>query len=178
MTSVAAFIRHAHLYGTESVEEVAAAYLTPGELTSLRIELDVIERSRKSSHGFSNGKRRKRSSEETAEMVEQLLAEGLVPAAVADKLGISDSRLRRVLSLSKATDAQEMPDMGSGVRDKDSRMVEPRNGPESRSSPLCPRCRGKNVHDTREITRSTPTSCVRHCLDCGFVYALNWEKRA
>lgn len=107
MTTLHAFTLHARRHGTELVEETAALYLPADELTSLRIELDVLERGRRGTNGFSNGRRRKRSTEETAEMVNHLLAGGLVPEAVADKLGISDNHLRRVLSPSKATDGPD-----------------------------------------------------------------------
>ena len=87
LATLAAFVRHARLFGTECVAGTAADYLEPAELNRLMIELDAIDRGQKSSRGFRIGKRRRRRSDETAAMVAQLRSEGLVPSAIADKLG-------------------------------------------------------------------------------------------
>lgn len=85
------FVRHARLYGTECVAEAASNYLGERSMALLRVELDVIRRGLQSSRGYSVGKRRRRSAKETASAVVQLSVEGLIPAAIADKLGINDS---------------------------------------------------------------------------------------
>jgi hypothetical protein len=92
------FLRHARHFGPEDIERVAAGYLPAEDLVRLRIELDALERTRKSARGYSVGRRRRRSRAETRDTVAQLLADGLVPAAIADKLGVSDSYVRRVVS--------------------------------------------------------------------------------
>jgi hypothetical protein len=91
------FVRHAQLFGTECVAETASDYLGPQAMARLRVELDGIERGRKSSAGFSVGKRRRRSREETTAAIIQLSVEGLVPGAIADKLGVSDSYVSKAL---------------------------------------------------------------------------------
>jgi hypothetical protein len=93
----AEFARHAERYETEAAEETARSFLDDGALGRLRVDLDVIEREKRSSAGYSIGKRRRRSSEETAAAVIQLSAEGLLPAAIADKLAISDKRVQAFL---------------------------------------------------------------------------------
>lgn len=103
--SVAAFVRHAEQFGVEGVLESASGCLRrQSDLDLLRIELDAIERSRKSGR-FTVGKRRRRSESETARfvdvMAEELAEQGLVQVAlehrIADKLGLSDAYVRRLL---------------------------------------------------------------------------------
>jgi hypothetical protein len=91
------FVRHARLFGTECVEETARHYLGERSMALLRVELDSIERGLQNSRGYSIGKRRRRSVKETASAVTQLSVEGLIPSAIADKLGINDAYVRRVL---------------------------------------------------------------------------------
>ena len=91
------FVRHARLFGTECVEETASNYLGERSMALLRVELDGIERGLQSSRGYSIGKRRRRSAKDTAAAVVQLSVEGLIPAAIADKLGVQDAYVRRVL---------------------------------------------------------------------------------
>lgn len=66
-------------------------------MARLHVELDEIERGRRSSGGYSVGKRRSRSREETHAAVVQLSVEGLGKAAIADRLGITDKRVQAFL---------------------------------------------------------------------------------
>ena len=74
----------------------------------LRIELDAIEAGRKSGR-FNVGKRRRRSEMETAryafalaqELAENGLVRTVVEHRVADKLGVSDVYVRRMLKLGR-----------------------------------------------------------------------------
>jgi len=97
-------VRHARLFGTECVYETAEQEgLSSADLARLRIELDELEAGRKSKHGFSIGKRRRRSSDETRDAALALSVDGFVPKAIADKLGISDRTVRGYLKQSGAT---------------------------------------------------------------------------
>jgi hypothetical protein len=59
-------VRHARLFGTECVFETGEQEGLPSaELARLRIELDELDAGRTSKHGFSIGKRRRRSADET-----------------------------------------------------------------------------------------------------------------
>ena len=95
--TLTAFVRHAKLFGTEGVEETAAGFLGESALARLRVELDALERNRRSPSGYSIGKPRRRSASETATAVVQLSVEGLVVSAIADRLGISDKRVKALL---------------------------------------------------------------------------------
>jgi hypothetical protein len=91
------YVRHAAQFGTESVYETAEMEGHGSQtLARLRIELDAIEAGRKSGR-FTIGKRRRRSAEETRAAVEALSVDGLVPLAIAGKLGISETRVREHL---------------------------------------------------------------------------------
>jgi DNA-binding NarL/FixJ family response regulator len=97
-------IRHARSFGTECVYETGEQEGLPSaDLARLRIELDELDAGRKSKHGFSIGKRRRRSSEETRAAALALSVDGFVPKAIADKLGISDRTVRGYLKQSGAT---------------------------------------------------------------------------
>jgi DNA-directed RNA polymerase specialized sigma24 family protein len=97
-------IRHARSFGTECVYETGEEEgPSSADLTRLRIELDELEAGRKSRHGFSIGKRRRRSSDETRAAALALSVDGFVPKAIADKLGISDRTVRSYLKQSGAT---------------------------------------------------------------------------
>jgi hypothetical protein len=98
------FIRHARFFGTECVYETAEQEgLSSADLARLRIELDSLDAGRKSKHGFSIGKRRRRSSDETRAAALALSVDGFVPKAIADKLGISDRTVTGYLRESGAT---------------------------------------------------------------------------
>jgi hypothetical protein len=84
------FVRHAHRFGVECVYETAASYLIERELALLRSELDELTPKRRSD----------------VELIEQVIAlrdEGLVPAAIADKLRLGERRVRSILSTSRPT---------------------------------------------------------------------------
>jgi hypothetical protein len=105
-------IRHAHLFGTECVYETGEQEgLSSADLTRLRIELDELEAGRKSRLGFSIGKRRRRSSDETRAAALALSVDGFVPKAIADKLGISDRTVRSYLKQSGATAYEGVQDL-------------------------------------------------------------------
>lgn len=95
-------LRHARKYGAEGVYETATPLFGEKALERLRVELDSIEAGRKSG-GFTVGKRRRRSEEETRQAVLSLSVEGMVVPAIADKMGLSDATVRRHLRKSGAT---------------------------------------------------------------------------
>jgi hypothetical protein len=73
-------IRHARSFGTECVYETGEQEGLPSaDLARLRIELDELEAGRKSKLGFSIGKRRRRSSDETRAAALALSVDGFVP---------------------------------------------------------------------------------------------------
>jgi len=88
------FIRHAERFGPECVAETAAAYLPPAEVGVLEAELALV--------GNRNGNRaRARQRRSTPSLREQVLAlreRGLVAAAIADTLNLSDRRVRELLN--------------------------------------------------------------------------------
>ena len=105
-------IRHARSFGTECVYETAEQEgLSSADLARLRIELDELDAGRKSKHGFSIGKRRRRSADETREAALALSVDGFVPKAIADKLGISDRTVRGYLKQSGATAYEGVQDL-------------------------------------------------------------------
>jgi DNA-binding NarL/FixJ family response regulator len=105
-------IRHAHLFGTECVYETGEQKGLPSaDLARLRIELDALDAGRKSRLGFSIGKRRRRSSDETRAAALVLSVDGFVPKAIADKLGISDRTVRSYLKQSGATAYEGVQDL-------------------------------------------------------------------
>jgi hypothetical protein len=98
ITTLQEYVRHAELFGTECVYETALEEgHGPRTLARLRVELDSIEASRKSRRGFTIGKRRRRPKAETRAAVEVLSLEGLVPSAIAHKLGISEKATKEHL---------------------------------------------------------------------------------
>jgi DNA invertase Pin-like site-specific DNA recombinase len=102
--SLNAFIRHARLYGAECVYETASSNgFSERELALLRVALDAIERNRKNGR-YTTGHQRRRSPEETIRTVRLLCDGGLVAAAIADKLGISDNYVRKCLRKSETAE--------------------------------------------------------------------------
>lgn len=91
-------VQHARCFGTEGVLESAP----PALRARLQIELDAIEASQPRRR-FKTRKRRRRTPEETVEAVAALRHEGLVPAAIANKLGLSPQYVRRCLKRASQT---------------------------------------------------------------------------
>lgn len=88
-----AFVRHARLFGPECVVETARACLSASEVATLELEVALLAR--------SNGKpaaRRRATTPALVEQVAELQRRGLVPAAIADALNISDRRARGLLA--------------------------------------------------------------------------------
>jgi hypothetical protein len=113
--TVSQFIRHAQLFGTELVFETASENgFSELELERLRIELDAIEAARKSGR-FTVGRRRRRAPDETVRAARQLRSEGLVVAAIADKLGISDAHVKRCLNRSSTVENRPANPHGYGA---------------------------------------------------------------
>jgi hypothetical protein len=81
------FVRHATKLGTECVYETAVVYLTEPELLDLDLELARID-----------GPRRRRFRFDPKVQVLALAARGMVPAAIADAVGLSDRRVKTILS--------------------------------------------------------------------------------
>lgn len=93
-------LTHARKFGVDCVYETVAGRcdVTDSDLRRLQIELDAIEADRRTGlRGFGRPARRRRRNGATAESVRLLAAEGLVVSAIADKLGITDSTVRRYL---------------------------------------------------------------------------------
>jgi hypothetical protein len=68
------------------------------DLLRLRIELEAIESARPVGlRGLGRPSRRRRSTAETTEAVRQLRAEGKIPLYIAEKLGITEATVRRLL---------------------------------------------------------------------------------
>src|SRR5438093_583041 len=93
--TLAEFTRHAKLFGSECVYETAEMYLGKKELRRLRIELDETEANKRGRYGTIIGKRRRRSADETRDAVLALSEEGFVRGVISEKLGVSESVVRR-----------------------------------------------------------------------------------
>jgi hypothetical protein len=91
------FRKHARLFGDEGVYGVATNYLAGEDLARLRVEIDEARANERGRYGTVIGKRRKRSADETAKLALRLSMDGLVPAAISEKLGISDSYARKLV---------------------------------------------------------------------------------
>lgn len=102
MTTLPEYLRHADRFGTELVYESAAMDGQDATILALlRVELDAIKAGRKS-NGYSVGKRRKRSREETAKAVEALSLAGLTRVEIAAKLGVSDKTVDNYMAAAAA----------------------------------------------------------------------------
>lgn len=75
--------KDAKRFGGEGVSEIAEAY----GMTALAVEL-----------AEDNGTRKRRTSNTMREQVRALQARGVIPAAIADTLNISDRRVRQLLA--------------------------------------------------------------------------------
>jgi hypothetical protein len=111
--TLAQLLRHARMFGTECVYETGEqAGLSRADLARLRIECDAREAGRTSRTGrFTVGTRRRRSEDETRSAVLALSVDGLVPSAIADKLGIRDRTVRRYLRQTGASAPEPVLDV-------------------------------------------------------------------
>jgi hypothetical protein len=91
--TLAEFVRHAELFGSECVFETAEHCLDERELRHLRIELDTIEAERIEAERrrgrYRVGRKRRRTRAESQAAIQFLLDEGLTRGEVAGKLGLS-----------------------------------------------------------------------------------------
>jgi DNA-directed RNA polymerase specialized sigma24 family protein len=96
--TLAEYVRHAEKFGTELVYETAEQDGLPAkELALLRVEIDYLVATAKSG-GYSVGKKRQRSKEETAKAVELLSVAGLTRREIAEKMVLSDKTVDRYLA--------------------------------------------------------------------------------
>jgi hypothetical protein len=86
-------LRHAQVFGPESVIEVAELLLPERELARLRVEVDLLERRRS-----RYGPRRRRSTQETLLAAVAMREEGLVIGYIAEKLGVTAKTVRELLA--------------------------------------------------------------------------------
>jgi hypothetical protein len=93
-------LTHARKFGSECVYETATTYLARRELAMLRSELDELSSSSKRSRRPTTSKHR-RTDLDLIEQVIVLRDEGLVPAAIADKLNLGERRIRSILTTSQ-----------------------------------------------------------------------------
>jgi hypothetical protein len=96
------FVTHARRFGVECVFETATTYLARRELALLRSELDELSSSSKRSRRPTASKHR-RTDFDLIEQVIALRDEGLVPAAIADKLNLGERRVRSILATSQTS---------------------------------------------------------------------------
>ena len=116
------FLVHAKAYGSECVVQTAASWLTERELARLRVEIDLLD-PRSSRRG---SRRRRRSTWQTQVACIALRAEGLAHGYIAEKLGISEKRVRELLARDRRSrKASVRPQRGNQFPDLDS------NGPDS-----------------------------------------------
>jgi hypothetical protein len=93
--TLAAFVRHAQLFGPECVVETASGYLSEVEMSTLVLELALLA----SANGGVRARRRRTTDTLRAQVV-ALRERGLVPAAIADVLAVSDRRVASILARS------------------------------------------------------------------------------
>lgn len=98
-TEFEAQLRHARLFGTDCVLES----VHPSARPRLQVELEAIDAARRRRRFEDAPARRRRSPAETVAIVWTLRAEGLVPAAIANKMGLSDQYVRKCLKSAPQT---------------------------------------------------------------------------
>jgi hypothetical protein len=91
------FVRHAELFGSELVVETAADDLTSSGLVVLETELALLARRNGKRNGKPAATRQRRTTPDLQRQVTALRALGMVPAAIADTLNISDRRCRELI---------------------------------------------------------------------------------
>jgi hypothetical protein len=97
--TVEQFICHAQRFGAEYVRETAERYLAAPELAALDAELALL--------AHRNGKptaRQRRTTATLRAQVVELDRRGLVRAAIADALNISDRRVADILGKSRTSE--------------------------------------------------------------------------
>jgi hypothetical protein len=102
------FLVHAKAYGSECVVQTAASWLTERELARLRVEIDLLD-PRSSRRG---SRRRRRSTWQTQVACIALRAEGLAHGYIAEKLGISEKRVRALLAQDRRSRKTSAPPQG------------------------------------------------------------------
>jgi hypothetical protein len=95
------FARHAELFGPECVVETAAAYLPAAEVARLEIELARLNR--KGGKPRPAARRQRRTTWSLLEQVRELDRRGMVSAAIADTLNVSDRRVTAILAQSQTS---------------------------------------------------------------------------
>jgi hypothetical protein len=110
------FLRHAELFGPESVIEVAEQLLPEREVARLRVEVDALHR--RSSRRASRLPRRRRSTQETLIAVVALREQGLVIGYIAEKLSITEKTVKELLARHRRESAS--PQGGKQVLDASS----------------------------------------------------------
>jgi hypothetical protein len=122
--TLAQFIRHAELFGTDLVDETAAngllgaiadGYLDERELRRLRVELDTIEAGRRSGR-YRVGRRRRRSRTETRVAAQLLAEDGLTRVEIAEKLGVSAKTIDNALSPGVVQTTQTLRSVARGMK--------------------------------------------------------------
>ena len=93
MPTLAEFVRHAELFGTECVYETAESYLSGTELVQLDRELTRIDTDRRKRFG-SVPTCKRMSVERKREVVAFLDREGLPDSRIANQLGVSERWVR------------------------------------------------------------------------------------
>ena len=104
------FLVHAKLFGCELVVETAARLLPEPDLARLRVEIDLLVR--RSSRRGSRLPRRRRTAAETLVACAALRAEGLAHGYIAEKLGISEKRVRALLAQDRRSRKTSAPPQG------------------------------------------------------------------
>lgn len=140
-----ALLRHARLFGTEGIIDL----VRPGDRARIRLELDAIDAQLAPRVRFAQPhKRRRRAPEETLDAVAALRNEGLVPAAIADKLGVSDDYVRKCLTkVRKAGERTDLQPLSGGKRSNADHIAR-HKAREVKSSPQTARSSGESGTET------------------------------
>lgn len=99
--TVERLMNHARLFGPDGVLETGRAHLVEAEIAELEAQLLVIT----SSNGKRVGGRQRRTTDSLRGQVLALRDRGLVAAAIADVLNVSDRRVAEILSKSRTPSA-------------------------------------------------------------------------
>jgi hypothetical protein len=91
------FKTHARKFGPDCVVETARDRLSPAQLAELELEIATLG----SGNGKPAGTRQRRTTDDLAGQVLALRDRGVMPAAIADTLNLSDRRVANILSRSR-----------------------------------------------------------------------------